>query len=238
MKNIKIYFWTAICCIMSWSCQRENDINQLPPSNLRTIVSFVLNPYHNEGNVYVQLVGTIDELNKLIKLEIPGDLRLDSIRPDIVFAPWATISPKNLEYIDLRADTVKYTVTAQSGKKAVYSVVKDRPYVYGKTTLYAVSFTNIIDTNTGIGIRGVYYSAPYTITMTVPKGTDITKIMTNLEFAGDSQGARVIVKENGSLLGRNFTSPGTVDYTKQVTFIAFSQDGSNSTSYFVIVKSL
>jgi hypothetical protein len=197
----------------------------------------VLNPYHNEGNLNVQIVGTIDELNKLIKLKIPGDLRLDSIRPDILCAPWASLSPQNLEYIDFRVDTVKYTVTAQSGKKAVYSLVKDVPYIYTKSTVYAVSFTNIIDPGTGIALRGGFNTST-SITMSVPAGTDITQIITNLEFAGDSQKTRVIVKENGSLLGRSFTNPGPINFTKPVTFNVTSQDGKITTGYTVTVKSL
>ena len=197
----------------------------------------MLNPYHNEGNLNVQIVGTIDELNKLIKIKIPGDLRLDSIRPDIFFAPWASISPQNLEYINFTADTVKYTVTAQSGKKAVYSLVKDVPYIYTKSTVYAVSFTNIIDSGTGIALRGSFNTST-SITMSVPVGTDITKIITNLEFAPDSHMTKVIVKENGGFLGRSFTNPGPVNYTKPVTFNVTSQDGQITTAYTVTVKSL
>lgn len=238
MRNTKIYFFTAIFVGMLWSCQRENDINGVPPSNLRTIVSFVLNPYQNEGNVNVKLVGTIDELNKLIKLKVPNDLHLDSLRPEIIFAPWASISPKSLDYVDLRADTVKYTVTAESGKKAVYSLVKDVSYVYTNTTLFAVSFTNIIDASTGVAVRGVYSSNSYAINMSVPKGTDITKIMTNLEFAGDSQKTTVMVKENGSATGRSFSSPSLVDFTKTVTFTVTSQDGIKIANYTLSVQLL
>jgi len=110
-------------------CQRENDINVLPPSNLRSIVSFNLYRYNNPLNLFSSVYGTVDETNKIITLKFtPGSYpNLDSLRslkPQIYIAPWATVSPDNLEYVDLRPDTVEYTVTAQSGKKAVYSIVK------------------------------------------------------------------------------------------------------------------
>jgi hypothetical protein len=141
-----------------------------------------------------------------------------------------------LEYIDFRPDTVKYTVIAESGKKAVYSLVKDGSYIYTKSTVYAFSFTNIIDPGTGVAVRAV--CTTFSITMSVPVGSDITKIMTNLEFLPDSHMAKVIVKENGSFLGRSFTNPGTVNFTKPVTFMVTSQDGQITTSYTVTVKSL
>jgi len=234
MRNIKIYFWAAICCSLLWSCERQNNINEIPPSNLRSIVSFVLNTYQNEGNVTVKLVGTIDEEKKIIKLKIPSDLRLDSIRPEIMCAPWASTSPKNLEYIDFTPDTVKYTVIAESGKKAVYSLVKDGTYKYTKSNVYAVSFTNIIDPGTGVAVQGVCTTSA--ITMNVPVGTDITKIMTNLEFFPDSRLTNVIVKEKGPFVGRSFTNPNTVDYTKPVTFIVTSQDSLSTTSYTITAK--
>jgi hypothetical protein len=200
------------------------------------MISFVLNTYQNEGNLNVKLVGTIDELNKLIKLNIPGDLRLDSIRPEIMCAPWASSSPKNLEYIDFRPDTVKYTVIAESGKKAVYSLVKDGSYIYTKSNVYAFSFTNIIDPATGVAVRAV--CTTFSITMTVPVGTDITKIMTNLEFFPDSRMTTVKVKENGSFLGRSFTNPDFVNFTKPVIFLVTSQDKLITSSYTVTVKYL
>ena len=129
MRKSKFYLSILLSFILLLGCQRENDINVLPPSNLRSIVSFNLYRYNNPLNLFSSVYGTVDETNKIITLKFtPGSYpNLDSLRflkPQIYIAPWATVSPDNLEYVDLRPDTVEYTVTAQSGKKAVYSIVK------------------------------------------------------------------------------------------------------------------
>jgi len=129
MRKSKFYFSILLCFTLLLGCKSENDINVLPPSNLRSINSFNLYLFNNPLKLFSSVYGTIDETNKIITLKFtPGSYpnldSLRSIKPQIYVAPWATSSPNNLEYVDLRPDTVEYTVTAQSGKKAVYAVVK------------------------------------------------------------------------------------------------------------------
>lgn len=232
MKSTKIYLSITICLILFCGCQRENDVYQIPRSNLRNIMKFVLNPYQNEGNVTMTFTGTIDETNKIIKLKLPKNIKLDSIRPQITFAPYATVSPNSLDYVDLRPDTVWCTVTAESGKKAVYGVVKDPvPFLFINPWVYAINLTNVVD-NTGTPLRGIF--SGYSLTMNVPSGTDVTKIMTDIEFQGDSQNAKVIVKENGSTTGRPYSNP--IDFTKTVIFTVTSEDGSKTVSYNLTLK--
>ena len=229
------YFILLLSITFLFGCQRESDINVLPLSNLRDIKSFSLKPYQNPGNVMTIHTATIDEANKLITLKLPANLRLDSIRPDIVFAPWATISPQNLEYIDLRKDTVEFTVIAQSGKKAVYAVVKDMTYKYTNTIIYAISFPDILNV-AGDPYRIQYWLNTYATTIKVPQGTDITKLKTYLEFAGDSQNTTVTVSENGSSTFRPYTNP--VNFTKPVKFRVLSEDGKIRTDYTLTVAFL
>ncbi len=129
MRRLRIYLGVLLGLMFLQGCDRENDINTLPPSNLRTIVSFNLYRFNNPLNLFSSVYGTIDEANKIITLRFtPGSYpnldSLRSLRPQIYIAPWATVSPDNLQPVDLRPDTVEFTVTAQSGKKAVYAVVK------------------------------------------------------------------------------------------------------------------
>jgi len=234
MKKKLFYSGITICFLLLWGCQRENDVYQIPHSNLRNIMKLVLNPYQNEGNVTMTFTGTVDETNKIIKLKLPKNLKLDSIRPQITFAPYATISPNSLDYVDLSQDTVWYTVTAESGKKAVYGVVKDPvQYIFTNPWVYAINLTNILD-DTGTPLRGKF--SGYSLTMNVPTGTDVTKVMTDIEFQGDSQNATVIVKENGSTTGRPYANP--VDFTKTVIFSVISEDGSKTANYNLTLKVL
>ena len=126
MRKSKFYLSILLGFLLLQGCTRDNDINVLPPSNLRSITAFTLYRFNNPLFMFASVYGTIDETNKIITLKFPANSysRLDSLRAQIFVAPWATVSPNNLEYIDLRPDTVEFTVTAQSGKKAVYAVVK------------------------------------------------------------------------------------------------------------------
>lgn len=234
MKRKLFYSTITICFLFLYGCQRENDVYQIPKSNLRSIMKFALNPYLNEGNVTIIFTGTIDETNKIIKLKLPKNLKLDSIRPQITFAPYATISPNNFDYVDLSKDTVWYTVTAESGKQAVYGVVKDPvPYLFTNPWIFAITFNNMLD-NTGTPIRIALVSS--NVTANVPTGTDLTKMMIDLEFTTSSQNATVIVKENGSTTGRPFSNP--VDFTKKVTFNVTSEDGKQTAIYSLTLQKL
>ncbi|MCF8318187.1 MAG: DUF5018 domain-containing protein [Haliscomenobacter sp.] len=228
MKRITNYLSVTFCIILLWGCQREIDITQIPPSNLRSIVSFALNPYQNVGNVTYKFSGVINESTKIITIKLPGAIRLDSIRPEIIISPWASVSPNSLDYVDLRPDTVEFTVTAQSGKKAVYAVVKDLTYKFSNSTLYALNFTDIIDTATVSPFR-VSFATGLTKSLTLPEGTDKTQLNVDLELSPDSYNATITVNDVEISTFRTFTNP--VNFTNQVTFRVKSEDGKKTTDY-------
>ncbi|MEI7504294.1 MAG: DUF6242 domain-containing protein [Paludibacter sp.] len=234
MKKTTNYLSIALCIVLMWGCQRETDINQLAPSNLRSIVKFTLNPYQNAGNVTMAFSGVINETTKIITLKLPSNTRLDSVRPEIIFAPWATVSPKSLDYVDLRPDTVEFTVTAQSGKTAVYALVKDLTYKFSKSQLFAMNFTDIINPTTSSPFRLVFAFSQLTqaLTISLPPGTDKTKLNVDLEIAPDSYNSTITVNESGT--ERPFTNP--VDFTNPVTFKVVSEDGKSTSTYKITVK--
>jgi len=223
MKKTKIYLNVLFCVtLLLWGCDSQNDINVMPKTNVRSIVSFVLNPAQNYGNVLVTHTGTIDQSGKIITLKLPKDLRLDSIVPQLIISPWASVSPNNLDYVDLRPDTVEYTVTAESGKKTVYAVVKDLSYQYTNNNVLAASFSDFIDGNTNLPIR-LLMIYPYKFTVT---GVNISAVNINLELSPDSHNSVITVSENGSTTYRPFTNP--VNFTVPVTFRIKSEDGKKS----------
>lgn len=119
MKKLSIYLSTFLCLIfIGFGCGSE-DLSDYPPSNMRSIVRFTLNPAQNGGNVFVQHIATIDQSKKTITLKLPSHLDLKEIRPEIVVAPWTSVTPKSLEAVDFSAGLIEYTVVAESGKKAV-----------------------------------------------------------------------------------------------------------------------
>lgn len=233
MKKTKFYLFVLFCLSLFISgCERDSSLNDLPPSNLRSIVRLVLNPYQNAGNVTMKFTATIDESSKIITLKLPKNLVLDSIRPELVFSPWATLSPMNLEPIDLTKDTVEYTVTAESGKKAVYAVVKDMTYQFANNAIYSISFPEVFDAITGNPVRNTFWSAPYNLGLKVPVGTNKTAINTNLEMSGDSYNAAISVSEDGNgATFRPFSNP--VNYSKKVIFRSVSEDGKKTTDFTI-----
>ena len=239
MKKITNYLSIAFCIVQLWGCQRETDINQIAPSNLRSIVSFALNPYQNVGNVTLKFSGVIDEPTKIITIKLPSGIRLDSIRPEMIISPWATVSPNSLDYVDLRPDTVEFTVTAQSGKKAVYALVKDLTYKFSNSTMYALNFSNIIDPTTGSPFR-VSFATGLTKSITLPVGTDKTNLNVDLEFSPDSYNSTVTVYEVNTTTSRPFSNPVNFSISDQVTlkanqvkFRVSSEDGKKFSDYYI-----
>lgn len=233
MKNSTIITTLLVCALFYSSCQTD-DLEPSKTVNLRTVLSFVLNPYQNsKNNLTLKVTGKIDEANKLITLKLPKNTRLDSLRPEVIYSPWASITPANLEYVNLTPDTVEYTVKAQSGKISVYSVVKDMSFVYTNNNLYAITFPNITEAISGGAVRKTFWSGTYSLTIQVPVGTDVKNIVTYLEFAADSQNTSIQVMENLTNVFRTYSNP--VDFSKKVTFRVKSEDGKKSTDYFVSV---
>ena len=228
MKKTRIYFSTLLCLsFLLLGCDRENDINRLPPANLRNIESFVLNPYSNPGNVTMKFTATIDESSRTIRLKLPKDLRLDSIRPAILVSPWASVSPMNLELVDLTKDTVEYTVTAESGKKAIYSLVKDMTYLYANNAIYSIS---VLDPVTNNPVLSIFWST--STALKVPVGTDKKSVNVNLVMAGDSNNSTISVSEDGAgLVFRPFSNP--INFSKKVIFKSISEDGKKTTLYTI-----
>jgi len=232
MKKTGIYLFVLMCFFLFNSCERDNSLTDLKPSNLGSIVSFVLNPYQNTGNVTMKFTATIDESLKIITLKLPKNLRLDSIRPEIIYSPWATLSPMSLVPIDLTKDTTEYTVTSESGKKTVYAVVKDMTYQFANNAIYSISFPEVLDATTGNPVRSTFWSTPYSLGLKVPVGTNKTGINTNLEMSGDSYNAVISVSEDGSGTSfRPFSNP--VNYSKKVIFRSVSEDGKKTTDYTI-----
>lgn len=228
MKKTRIYLSSLLCLTFIFSgCERGNDINQLPPANLRNIESFVLNPYNNPDNITMKFTATIDQNSRIIRLKLPKSLRLDSIRPAIQVSPWASVSPMNLELVDLTKDTVEYTVTAESGKKAIYSVVKDMTYLYANNAIYSIS---VFDPVANAPVFSYFWST--SIGLKVPKGTDKTSVSVNLVMAGDSYNSTISVSEDATgTVNRPFSNP--INFSKKVVFKSTSEDGLKTTLYTI-----
>lgn len=217
------------------------DISDQPKSNLRAISAFTFEPYYNaENNIVVQHKGTIDEVNKVISVKLPSDVVLASLRPSMSLSPWTISSPKNLDIVDFTKDTVDITVTAQSGKKAVYSVVRTLDYLYTKAEVYSVSFPDFTYVTTGDPIKKAFatFTNNSAVTVDLPTGTDLSSIKILLDLSPASRNATFEVSEDGTgALFRPFTNPGVVNMTKLTTLRVKPQSGT-AINYKITTKNL
>ena len=233
MKKTTLFFNLFFCLILFlYGCQRQNELTEMPKSNLRSIVSFVLNPAQNFGKITTTITGTIVDSTKIITLNMPSNAKLTALRPQLVISPWATVYPNNLDSVDFSKDTTVFTVTSESGKKSVYAVVKVFTYKYSGASVYSVSFT-------GFAQRYALSTISQTTNCSLgplPAGVSISSLPVTLEFAPDSQNTTVTVKENNSATGRPFTNSTAVDFTTPVTFVVKAEDGVKTSTYIVSAK--
>jgi hypothetical protein len=128
MKKTTVYFNLFFSLLILFcGCERQNDLTELPKSNMRTIGLFVINATQNYGKIPANITSSINQSTKVITLsKFPLNASLTALRPQIVISPLATVYPNNLDSVDFSNDTTEFTVTAQSGKKTVYAVVKTK----------------------------------------------------------------------------------------------------------------
>lgn len=227
MKQTLSFFLFMLAAIFFHSC--SEDIDDYPKSNLRAISSFAFEPYHNaENNIVIRHEGVIDHTNKVIKVQLPPDVTLTQLRPKIVLSPWTTVSPGSLEYVDFSNDTINFVVTAESGKQAVYSVVRELNYVYSSAELYSIWFPNITNEEAE-PLRFTFpnFSNNVTIAPLIPQGNDLSQLLVNLEVSPGSKGCTITVSEDGLEASyRPFSNPGVVNFTNRVSFRITSQSGT------------
>ncbi|BCI61703.1 MULTISPECIES: hypothetical protein [Bacteroidales] len=228
MKKRTVFLGLAVFLLgLATGCSK--DIDDYPKSNLRAISYFSFKPYHNaDKNVFVEHVGEIDEVNKVIRVVLPPDVVLTGLRPYIELSPWTTVTPGSLTPMDFTSESVDFEVRAESGKVAVYSVVRELTYVYTKAELYSVSFPDFRD-ETGEVLRRVFpnFSNNSAVTVTVPEGTALERILVELELSAASQKASVEVCDDGSETEFvPFSGSGYVDFTHTVIFRVTPESGS------------
>lgn len=197
------------------ACDKQ-DIGDAPKSNMRSIIGFTVKPGYNVGNIFVNHQGVIDQSNKTITIELPNNIDMTKIRPEIVLSPYTTVTPGNIESVDFSQSNLEYTAIAQSGKVAVYSLIVKNTYKYKGNTMYAISFPDVPFAD-GTIPRGSF--ANNNAIVTVPAGTDISKLRPLMELAVDSKNATFSKDPDTDW---NFAIPAD----NKVKFQVISQTGS------------
>ena len=181
------FLWLCLMAVLWMGCKRS--AADFPPSNLRAIASFNLEFYHNsQANIHVTHEGEIDEFNRLIYLSVPADADLTCLCPTIELSPWSTCEPRSLQVVDFSdGDSLDYTVTAQSGKRAVYTVFIKKDYIYTKAELLCVYATDVLDYN-GEPRKATFINARdgEQAKLWLPDSTDLSALRLHIDLSNAS----------------------------------------------------
>lgn len=226
MKRILFLFSTALVLLfVLGGCKKT--IDDYPLSNLRAISHFSVETYHNTAaNIFTIHDGVIDEANKTIVVDLPYDADLAHLRPTIELSPWSKVSPASLQEVDFsQGDSLDYVVTAQSGKRAVYTVYITRNFVYKDAEIYGVYLTDLKDDT------GETRYTRFTTTeanLWIPASEDRSALITHIDLSYASHRATIEVDESGVGTNyRTFTNDTAIDYSSNI--IKFRVTAENRT---------
>lgn len=222
----KVFILLSCLLLLFEGCSK--DIDDFPKSNLRAISKFTIQPYLNGANhIFVEHQGKIDEVNKEIQVSLPAEADLKGLRPNIELSPWTTVSPGNLTPIDFDRP-VELTVTAESGKTAVYTVKVTQDYLYTYAELYSVTLPDLKDSK-GIPLYGTFanYNDNVETKINVPEGTDLTQLKLQIDPTAGTRHATYEVSEDEGRSYQPFSGTGIVNCSQTVIFKITSQSGKS-----------
>ncbi len=219
--------------MLGMGCKRS--AADFPPSNLRAIASFNLEFYHNsQANIHVTHEGEIDETNRLIYVSVPSDADLTCLRPTIELSPWTTCEPKSLQIVDFsNGDSLDYTVKAQSGKIAVYTVYIKKDYVYTKAELLALYTPDLLDGN-GEPRKALFNRAAdgEKGNLSLPEGTDVSALRIHIDLSGASYHSTVeICTHADKSVFEPYEDYGTYDISENIAFIRVTPEEGKALTY-------
>lgn len=214
-------------------------MDDYPLANLRAISSFAFEYYHNATcGIHINHEGVVDETNRYITVSVPTDADLTSLRPSIKLSPWTTCKPASLEAVDFSKGAVEYEVTAQSGKKAYYTVEVKADFIYEDAILLRMFLSDIPlanatekdpdDPTSGRSAIPDSYADGALITMLLEHGSgyDLTKQRTHLDLSASSRHCSIEVAEgNDESSYRVFHDLDTVNYSDTVIFRLTAESG-------------
>ena len=145
--------------------------------------------------------GTVDEDNKMVRLDFPAGTDVTHLTPTIIISNYATIEPKSGVTQDF-TNPVYYTVTAMSGATAQYMVEAIVHDADNEKSILSFRFDALDD-------DGIIDEVARRISFVLPAETDVTQLVPTIEV---SEGATV---EPASGVAQDFTNPVTYTVTAQ-----------------------
>lgn len=145
--------------------------------------------------------GTVDEDNKMVRLDFPAGMDVTHLTPTIIISNYATIEPKSGVTQDF-TNPVYYTVTAMSGATAQYMVEAIVHDADNEKSILSFRFDALDE-------DGIIDEVARRISFVLPAETDVTQLVPTIEV---SEGATV---EPASGVAQDFTNPVTYTVTAQ-----------------------
>ncbi len=173
--------------------------------------------------------GTVDEDNKMVRLDFPAETDVTHLTPTIVISNYATIEPKSGVAQDF-TNPVYYTVTSLSGATSQYMVEAIVHDADNEKSILSFRFDALDES-------GVIDQIARAISFLLPAETDVTQLVPTIEV---SEGATV---EPASGVAQDFSNPVTYTVTAQngttaVYTVTVDLEGSNMepTGKTVLIK--
>lgn len=145
--------------------------------------------------------GTVDEDNKMVRLDFPAGTDVTHLTPTIIISNYATIEPKSGVTQDF-TNPVYYTVTAMSGATSQYMVEAIVHDADNEKSILSFRFDALDE-------DGLIDEVAHRISFVLPAETDVTQLVPTIEV---SEGATV---EPASGVAQDFTNPVTYTVTAQ-----------------------
>ena len=145
--------------------------------------------------------GTVDEDNKMVRLDFPAGTDVTHLTPTIVISNYATIEPKSGVAQDF-TNPVYYTVTSLSGATSQYMVEAIVHDADNEKSILSFRFDALDES-------GVIDQIARAISFLLPAETDVTQLVPTIEV---SEGATV---EPASGVAQDFSNPVTYTVTAQ-----------------------
>ena len=145
--------------------------------------------------------GTVDEDNKMVRLDFPAGTDVTHLTPTIIISNYATIEPKSGVTQDF-TNPVYYTVTAMSGATSQYMVEAIVHDADNEKSILSFRFDALDE-------DGIIDEVARRISFVLPAETDVTQLVPTIEV---SEGATV---EPASGVAQDFTNPVTYTVTAQ-----------------------
>ncbi|UII77798.1 DUF5018 domain-containing protein [Flagellimonas sp. HMM57] len=209
MKKLSLLFLSLFVLA---ACSKDDDNNNGTDGSSDTeITSFTFLATDHEG-LSEDVKATIDKGNKTIKAELPSNVDIKTLKPTITVSEGASVSPKDKAETDF-SEAVTYTVTAEDGSEAKYTVT----VTLGKSSAKAIaSFKFLASDNDALSedIEADIDEEDKTITIVISSETDVTALKPTITI---SDKAEVDPVEKVA-----------TDFTNEVTYTVTAEDGSKA----------